>query len=212
MITIKENDIQEVLITETGEHALHFVQKANSTLRLCVITLPGEDADFDITVEHNGEGCTTLMNGVVIANNEQTVNIKTHVLHNIGHGYSNQKFKFLLADKAQGQFYGELKVMPDAQKTEAYQTNRNILLSSEAKMRTEPQLEIYADDVKCSHGASTGELDTSALFYMQQRCISPETGRRMLISAFCKDVLDVISSEEKREESIDAIDRVIEQL
>lgn len=212
MITIKENDIAEIILTETGEQTLHYVQEANSTLRLCVITLPGQDASYDITIEHNGEGCTTLMNGIVIANGQQVAKIKTHVLHNIGHGHSNQTFKFLLTDQAEGQFFGELKVMPDAQKTEAYQTNRNILLSKAAKMRTEPQLEIYADDVKCSHGASTGELDTSALFYMQQRCISPEAGRRMLISAFCKDVLNVISSEEKREELIDSIDRVIEQL
>ena len=111
-----------------------------------------------------------------------------------------QFIKFVLDDQAQGSFQGELKILPDAQKVSAIQTNRNLLLSEQATMRTQPQLEIYADDVKASHGATTGQLDESALFYMQQRGIDPATGRKMLINAFMQDIIDQISDEQLREQ------------
>ena len=95
--------------------------------------------------------------------------------------------------------------MPDAQQVEAYQTNRNILLSRQAEMTTEPQLEIYADDVKASHGATTGQLDDSALFYMQQRCISRETARKLLLCAFFDDVVRTLSDEKLQEDILEKI-------
>lgn len=142
----------------------------------------------EIIVEHVGQGCRTRLYGMALLKGEQQAALTTRVLHTVGGGYSDQLFKFVLADRARGSFYGELKVQPDAQKTEAHQTNRNILLSPTAKMRTMPQLEIYADDVKCSHGATTGQLDSAALFYMQQRGISEASARRLLLVAFLSDV------------------------
>ena len=108
---------------------------------------------------------------------------------------SNQLIKFVLDDESRGHFIGDLKIAQDAQKTEAHQTNRNLLLSETAEMRTQPQLEIYADDVKATHGASTGQLDESALFYMQQRGIGKEKARQLLVNAFMKEVVESISDE-----------------
>ena len=105
---------------------------------------------------------------------------------------------------------GDLKIAQDAQQTEAHQTNRNLLLSETAEMRTQPQLEIYADDVKATHGASTGQLDESALFYMQQRGIDKQKARQLLVNAFMKDVLNTISDEALREQLLNAIDGVVE--
>ena len=118
----------------------------------------------------------------------------------------------MLADNARGRFIGDLKIAQDAQETEAHQTNRNLLLSETAEMRTQPQLEIYADDVKATHGASTGQLDESALFYMQQRGIDKQKARQLLVNAFMKDVIEVISDQysDVREQLLNAIDGVVE--
>ena len=106
-------------------------------------------------------------------------------------------------------FKGELKIRPDAQRTEAYQTNRNILLSRQAEMLTEPQLEIYADDVKASHGATTGQLDESALFYMQQRCIDRDSATKLLLCAFFDEVIKTLSDTKLQEDLLEEIDRVL---
>lgn len=211
-IIIKAGETRELLLNEAGDHTFHFIQEEGSSLRINALILPSTDCRIDITIEQNAQHCNTELYGLVIASGEQKAEIQTHVLHNIGGGKSNQLFKYILADKAQGNFFGELKVLPNAQKTEAYQLNRNLLLSSAAKMQTKPQLEIYADDVKCSHGASTGQLDTSALFYMQQRCIDPIRGKQLLIMAFCHDVINNISDEKLRDKLIDSVDSVIEHL
>jgi Fe-S cluster assembly protein SufD len=135
-----------------------------------------------------------------LLHDSQQAHVRTRVIHNIGGGYSSQIIKFVLDDQSKGSFRGELKILPDAQQTEAYQTNRNILLSRQADMLTEPQLEIYADDVKASHGATTGQLDDSALFYMQQRCISRDVAAKLLLQAFFEEVVGTLSDENVREE------------
>jgi Fe-S cluster assembly protein SufD len=117
--------------------------------------------------------------------------------------------KFVLDDKSKGTFKGELIIQPDAQQTEAYQTNRNILLSPQAEMLIEPQLEIYADDVKASHGATTGQLDESALFYMQQRCIDRETASKLLLQAFFDEVVSTLPNEEYREQILQQIQEIL---
>jgi Fe-S cluster assembly protein SufD len=120
----------------------------------------------------------------------------------------------VLAGSSKASFKGELRILPDAQLVEAYQTNRNILRSRQAEMITEPQLEIYADDVKASHGATTGQLDESAIFYMQQRGISRDTAYRLLLGAFFDDVLSTIPDESQREklieQSMHSIDSIIQ--
>ena len=141
---------------------------------------------------------------------DESVTAETHVTHAVGGCTSNQLIKFVLADQSRGHFIGDLKIAQDAQKTDAHQTNRNLLLSEDAEMRTQPQLEIYADDVKATHGASTGQLDESALFYMQQRGIDKQKARQLLVNAFMKDVLATISDDELREQLLNSIDGVVQ--
>ena len=162
-----------------------------------------------ITVEHNAANCRTEIYGLALLHGNQQHHLTTSVLHNVGEGYSSQLIKFVLDDASKASFKGELKIMPDAQHVEAYQTNRNILLSRQADMVTEPQLEIYADDVKASHGATTGQLDESALFYMQQRCIGREAARKLLLCAFFDDVMRTLPDEQMQENLLDKINEYI---
>ena len=184
---------------------LHFVQEAGSHVKIHVI-----NASFSITVNQLGEGCRTEIYGIENLHGDESVTAETHVTHAVGGGTSNQLVKFVLDDHSRGSFIGDLKIAPDAQKTEAHQTNRNLLLSEDAEMRTRPQLEIYADDVKATHGASTGQLDESALFYMQQRGIDKQKARQLLVNAFMIDVLNTISDATLREQLLNSIDGEIE--
>lgn len=201
---------------------LHFVQEAGSHVKIHVLNMPFDnsitrnidiskqscpsEATNNIVVEQVGEGCSTEIYALAYLHGDESVTAETHVTHAVGGGTSNQLVKFVLADRARGSFIGDLKIAPDAQKTEAHQTNRNLLLSETAEMRTRPQLEIYADDVKATHGASTGQLDDSALFYMQQRGIDKQKARQLLVNAFMIDVLNTISDETLREKLINTLD------
>ena len=203
MKVCKGETYERVFVNE--EVNLNIEQEADSHVKIHVINAP-----FSITVNQIGEGCTTEIYGLEHLRGEDDVTAETHVTHSVGGGTSNQLIKFVLEDNARGRFIGDLKIAPDAQQTEAHQTNRNLVLSETAEMRTQPQLEIYADDVKATHGASTGQLDESALFYMQQRGIDKEKARQLLVNAFMKDVLTTISDEALREQLLDAIDGVVE--
>lgn len=183
-------------------------QEEGSILRLHMIHFHA--GDDNLRVVQLGQHCTTELYGLAMPRGDERVSIHTNVRHEVGGGKSAQLVKFALDDTSRGEFFGELYIAPDAQQTEALQTNRNILLSAGAEMRTRPQLEIYADDVKASHGASTGQLDESSLFYMQQRGISRETGRQLLIAAFLKEVVEKISDENQRNQLLDAIDGIIQ--
>lgn len=172
---------------------LQIVQEADSFVKIHLLNF--SSATNHVTVEHRGTGCRTEIYGLAFLHGDDSVTTETHVHHLVGGGSSNQLIKFVLDDHAQGAFLGDLKIAPDAQQVEAHQTNRNLLLSDDAEMRTRPQLEIYADDVQATHGASTGQLDESALFYMQQRGIDKQKARQLLVNAFMKEVLDTISDE-----------------
>lgn len=192
----------------------HIVQEKDSSLLLHVIALPSpldkeNTQQTHITVEQNSPGCHTEIYGLGLLHAKQQNHLKTTILHNVGEGYSSQLIKFVLDDASKASFKGELKILPDAQHVEAYQTNRNILLSRQAEMTTEPQLEIYADDVKASHGATTGQLDESALFYMQQRGVGRESARRLLLCAFFDDVLSTLPDEAQKEQIIETINDYI---
>ena len=200
---ISKGDIfDRVFINEPGLN-LHIEQEAGSQVKIVVINLENPTSQNlkisnQIFIEQLGEGCQTEVYALAFLHGEEKVTTETHVLHAVGGGRSNQLVKFVPDDKARGRFIGDLKIAQDAQQTEAHQTNRNLLLSDTAEMRTQPQLEIYADDVKATHGASTGQLDESALFYMQQRGIDPKKARQLLVNAFMKEVLNKISDEEIR--------------
>ena len=194
---VSKGDIFERLFVNEPELNLHIEQEAGSQVKLYVINFEisgyrNTEISNKISVEQLGEGCTTEIYALAYLHGEESVTTKTHVKHAVGGGSSNQLIKFVLDDEARGRFIGDLKIDQDAQKTEAHQTNRNLLLSETAEMRTQPQLEIYADDVQATHGASTGQLDESALFYMQQRGIDKQKARQLLVGAFMKEVLDKI--------------------
>jgi Fe-S cluster assembly protein SufD len=167
-------------------------QQASSNIISNVITLHNGLTRNTIEVALNGKHCETEVCGMVIGDKNQTVDNFTSVLHNMPECHSDELFKYVLDDSSKGAFTGRLYVAKDAQKTLAYQTNRNILLNRTARMRTKPQLEIYADDVKCSHGATIGQLDDNALFYMRSRGIPFNEARLLLMNAFMADVIDYI--------------------
>lgn len=214
-IIISGGESRDVLLYNEPNTDWHFVQEEGSTLRLHIICLSTNQHDANkhwyssIVVEQNGRGCRTELLGMGLLYGTQQTHIRTTVLHKVGGGYSSQLFKFVLGDQTKGSFHGELKILPDAQQTEAYQTNRNILLSRQAEMLTEPQLEIYADDVKASHGATTGQLDESALFYMQQRCIDRDTASKLLLCAFFDDVIKTIADEQLQDRILEDISQIV---
>ena len=187
-------------------------QEADSVLTVHLFCLePDADLANDILldIEQVGEHAETYIYGLGILTGRQQIKVHTHVKHSVPNGRSDQLLKFAVKDEAQGAFVGELMVAPHAQHTEAMQTNRNVLLSSTATMHTQPQLEIYADDVKCSHGATTGQIDESALFYMQQRGIAPDEARRLLLAAFFHDVLQTLDEPALVERIQQKIEKII---
>jgi Fe-S cluster assembly protein SufD len=213
-ITIPAGETRELVLLNEPNANYHFIQEEGSVLRLHILCIADskttdEQWNASITVEQNATNCRTELYGMGLLHGTQKANIHTSVLHNIGGGYSSQLFKFVLDDQSKGSYKGELKILPDAQQTEAYQTNRNILLSRQAEMLTEPQLEIYADDVKASHGATTGQLDESALFYMQQRCIDRDTAAKLLLCAFFDEVLKTLSDNELQEKLVEKINNIL---
>jgi len=167
-------------------------QRTSSNVLVNVITLHNGLTRNMIEIDLDGEGCETSLCGMVIGDKNQQVDNFTSIIHNKPNCNSRELFKYVLDDMSKGAFTGKLYVAKDAQKTSAFQTNRNILLNKTAKMRTKPQLEIYADDVKCSHGATIGSLDETAKFYMQARGISEAEARLLLMFAFTNDVIENI--------------------
>ena len=212
-ITLAAGETREfVFINDPNTH-WHIVQEENSSLRVHIIYLSENEQNAEwqstITVEQNAPHCRTEIYAMGLLHALQQAHLLTRVYHTLGGGYSSQVLKFVLDDHAKGSFRGELKIQPNAQQTEAYQTNRNILLSRHAEMLTEPQLEIYADDVKASHGATTGQLDESALFYMQQRCIDRDTAAKLLLCAFFNEVIETLTDTQLQEELVEKINRIL---
>lgn len=198
--------LSRVLINPSED--LEIMQEAGSTL--CLHLVATASSTCRVHVRQLGADCTTRIYGLGYVSGTDEVTFHTDVEHTVGGSTSEQLLKFVLADQARGDFYGRLLIAEDAQQTTALQTNRNLLLSPTAVMRTRPQLEIYADDVKASHGASTGQLDESALFYMQQRCIDAEKARKLLIGAFLKEITTTVTDEGQREELVNTIDSILE--
>ena len=213
-IIIPAGETREFVLLNESDINWHIIQEQDSVLRLHLLCLSDSEASDEqwqssIMVEQNAPNCRTELYGMGLLRGNQRAHVLTRVHHNIGGGYSSQLFKFVLDDYSKGSYKGELKILPNAQQTEAYQTNRNILLSRQAEMLTEPQLEIYADDVKASHGATTGQLDESALFYMQQRCIDRDTAAKLLLCAFFDDVLKTLSDTQLQEHLIEQMNHIL---
>ena len=182
-------------------------QLADSRLKIVVITFNGGDVRNAYHVDLDGQGADTQIYGLYLIDKKQHVENYLKVNHNVPHCTSNEKFKGVLDDEATGIFNGHVYVAPNAQKTDAHQNNSNIILTPKAKINSQPFLEIYADDVKCSHGTSTGQLDQEAMFYMRQRGISKANARILLMYAFAAEVSNHIGNEMLHEHIDDMIKR-----
>ncbi|WP_086481007.1 Fe-S cluster assembly protein SufD [Oceanospirillum sanctuarii] len=172
--------------------SLHVEQKRDSRFTSHNVCLGGKLARQDIQVELSGEGAEVNLNGLYLGNGRQHLDNHTLVNHNAPHTNSNEDYKGILNDRSRGVFNGRAVVHKDAQKIEAHQSNANLLLSDKAEIDTKPELEIYADDVKCSHGSTTGQLDENALFALRSRGIGEEMARGLLTLAFANEVIDRI--------------------
>ena len=148
----------------------------------------------------DGEGIDCTLNGLVIGSGDEHIDNQTRIVHAKPHCDSHELYKAILDDRAVGVFNGKIYVEQNAQKTDAKQSNHALLLTREAQINSKPELEIYADDVKCTHGATVGRLDREALFYLRSRGISRNDAENLLTLAFASDVVERISVEPIREE------------
>jgi Fe-S cluster assembly protein SufD len=153
----------------------------------------------NVYTELRGEGCGATLNGLYLGDDRQHIDHQTRIEHVAPNCYSRELYKGILDGASHGVFNGKVYVHPAAQKTDGKQTNNTLLLSERAQIDTKPQLEIFADDVKCTHGATVGRLDETSLFYMKSRGINARTARELLTYAFAADVLETIELTELRE-------------
>ena len=178
----------------------HSRQERDSFLGVHVVTLGAALARHDITTVLAGAGSELILNGLYLLRGAQHADHHTVIDHAQPHCASHEYFNGILEDKSRGVFHGRIYVHPVAQKTDAKQTNKNILLSDAAVVDTKPQLEIYADDVKCTHGATIGQLDEDSVYYVRSRGIGLDSARQMLIHAFAGEIIDRVKCEPVRQE------------
>ncbi|SFC21501.1 Fe-S cluster assembly protein SufD [Marinospirillum celere] len=188
------------LLQEPGDQSwlvnrTHVEQKRDSRYYCHHINLGGKLVRDDLVCDLNGTGAESEFSGLLFGRNKQHLDIHSLVNHNEPRTYSRETYKAILNDKARGVFNGKVIVKKDSQQIDAQQSNANLLLSDQAEIDTKPELEIYADDVKCSHGATTGQLDETALFYLKSRGLSDELARGLLTLAFANEVVDKIDIE-----------------
>lgn len=173
------------------------------------LTLSGELVRNNHNVELVGENCEANLNGLFITNGNQLVDNHTLIDHQVPNCQSNELYKGIAKGKSTGVFNGKIFVRKDAQKTNAYQSSKNILLSDDATINTKPQLEIYADDVKCSHGTSTGKIDEDALYYLKARGIGDDNARKLLLQAFAQELIDKIEIESLKEKVLHLFEKAL---
>ncbi|MFO7446058.1 MAG: Fe-S cluster assembly protein SufD [Ignavibacteriaceae bacterium] len=200
-VVVDENGIMDhVKLQEESKKAFHISrmevdQERSSNFASHMLSLGGEIARNDFNTRFNGEGGESTLNGLFLIDGNQLFDAHTMIDHAMPHCNSHEHYKGILDNVSRGVFNGKVMVRKDAQKTNAFQENNNIILSNEALVNTKPQLEIFADDVKCSHGATIGQLDEDAMFYLKSRGIGGEAGRAILIHAFASDVVKSIKIE-----------------
>lgn len=173
-------------------------QERDSRSKVNVMTLNGGKIRNEIHVDLRGEGAEADLNGVYLMDKKQHIDNQVYVRHSVPNCYSSELFKGVLDDESTAVFNGYIYVARDAQKTNAFQQNNNILMTSDTQVDTQPFLEIYADDVKCSHGATVGQLDDEAMFYLMQRGINRSDARLLLMYAFTSEVTSKITIEPLR--------------
>lgn len=197
--SLELNCLEETHYKNVRVSNVYINQQANSRVNHNVITLHNGTTRNMLNLVFKGEGAECHCNGCVIADKSQHVDNNTLIDHQVGHCDSNVLYKYVLNDKAVGAFAGKVLVRKDAQKTTSQETNQNLCSTKEARMYTQPMLEIYADDVKCNHGSTVGQLNDAAMFYMQQRGISVEEAKLLLEFAFINEVIDKMELEPLRD-------------
>jgi Fe-S cluster assembly protein SufD len=195
--------VDHIKLQEESKKAFHIArmevdQERNSNFTSHLISTGGDISRNDFNSRFNDEGGECMLNGLFLTKDTQLFDVHSLIDHAKPHCNSHEHYKGILDDKSRGVFNGKVMVRKDAQKTNAFQENNNIILSDSALINTKPQLEIFADDVKCSHGATIGQLDSEAMFYLKSRGISKETARTILIRAFASDVIKSIKVNEVR--------------
>ena len=175
------------------------IQKRNSTVLLNTFSMSGAWVRNNSSFLIEGENCETNLNGAYLLKDLQHLDNHTIVDHIAPHCNSNELYKGILSGKATGVFNGKVFVRPNAQKISAFQSNANVLLSDDASVNSKPELEIYANDVKCSHGSTTGQLDEDAVFYLRARGLSEKSARSLITQAFIAEVVDKVEQKEVRD-------------
>lgn len=201
-VCVEENaSFQFYKIQDEGNEQFHHSSDyvniaAGANFGIHTFPLSGAWIRNNLSIKMAGPSAFARLNGLYIPTGERHLDNNTFVDHAVPYCDSSELYKGVLYDRATGVFNGKVIVRPDAQKTNAFQQNNNLILSENAQMNSKPELEIYADDVKCSHGSTTGQLDDEAVFYLQARAIGVDDAKRMLTSAFAGEVLDFIENEE----------------
>ena len=175
------------------------IQKRNSTVLLNTFSMSGAWVRNNSSFLIEGENCETNLNGAYLLKDLQHLDNHTIVDHIAPHCNSNELYKGILSGKSTGVFNGKVFVRPNAQKISAFQSNANVLLSDDASVNSKPELEIYANDVKCSHGSTTGQLDDDAVFYLRARGLSEKSARSLITQAFIAEVVDKVEQKEVRD-------------
>lgn len=188
------NDIDS---EDTIKYDINLTAEQDSLTTLSVVSIKGKKIDVNITVTITGKNATVNLPGLLLPSEGESFTYHSTVIHQEGGSTTTQKVRTVADANGYGDFFGIIKVQPDAQKSVTEQINNNILLSEEARIESKPQLEIYADDVKCSHGSTTGMLDQDAIFYMRSRGISQKTAQNLLLQAFLDEIADNISAEQE---------------
>lgn len=191
--------LEETHYKNTRVSNVYIEQQANSVVNHNVITLHNGVTRNRLDLVFKGEGAECFANGCVIGDKSQHIDNNTLIDHQVGHCTSHQLYKYVLGDEAVGAFAGRILVRKDAQKTSSNEINQNLCTTKQARMFTQPMLEIYADDVKCSHGSTVGQLNDAAMFYMRQRGISEKEAKLLLEFAFVNEVVDQIQLEPLKE-------------
>ncbi len=212
LVVEEEANASYYLIENEGEQTSHInttqvVQKRSSTCSVVTVTKTGKLVRNNLNFSITDQGCESNLYGIYFTSDQQHIDNHTYADHQMPNCNSNELYKGVMADRSTGVFNGKIMVHRDAQQTNAFQSNQNILLSDRASVNTKPELEIYADDVKCSHGCTIGQLDEEALFYLQSRGLGKQEASHLLVRAFASEVLELIEVPELRSD----IERFVER-
>jgi Fe-S cluster assembly protein SufD len=187
----------EVIVVSDGQLIRNLEVQSGQKTDMVLLVMPGVSCDVKLDVRLAGEGAEANIYGAYVCGSQERVKISVDMHHDLPHCNSRQLFKGIAGGTSRVDFYGKIIVAQDAQRTEAYQENHNILLSDGAKVDTKPQLEIYADDVKCSHGATIGRLNEEEQFYMRSRGITLEDAKVLQMISFIAPVLENIPESDR---------------